>query len=171
MNDNLAVDEGTTVAEEPFEAEIPISVKLVLTAMFGGLVGMVLMLPVLVGIPLAFGLFRTEPIAQFAPFLAQVGVEPSLALGVSLFVVGGATILPLMFVVVGSFLPPKEPRYLRGVTFATAFWTGFVLAFWPGGGLLTGAVFLLVSLVAHWIYGAALGRVLDGLMEIPQHEV
>lgn len=153
------------------ETYSPITLRVIGTAMVGGLVGMVLMLPVLVGIPFAFSLFRTEPIAQFAPFLTQIGFEPSLALGVTLFVIGGTTVLPLMFVVVGAFLPPEEPRYLRGVTYATIFWTGFILAFWPGGDGATVTVFLVVSLLAHWIYGAVLGQTLVRTVGIPQHDV
>lgn len=149
----------------------PITLRVVATAMVGGFVGMVLMLPLLVGVPVLFNLFRTEPIAQFAPFLAQVGVQRSLWLGVGLFIVGGTTVLPLMFVVVAAFLPPEEPRYLRGVTYATLFWTGFLLAFWPGGNWLTITVFLVVSLLSHWIYGAVLGLTLTRTVGIPQHDV
>lgn len=161
----------STRIEPALEGEVPITVKVVLTAMGGGFVGMVLMLPVLVGLPLVFDLFRTEPIANFAPFITYFGIEPSLALGVGLFVIGGTTILPLVFVVVGSFLPPEQPRYARGVTFATIFWLGFVLAFWPGGDGLTVSLFVVVSLLAHWVYGAALGSVLSRTTGIPQHEV
>lgn len=170
MSDPSAA-EAIGVEDPAIDGEIPITVRVVLAGMGSGLVGMVLMLPVLVGVPAVFGLFRTEPIAQFAPFLAQVGFERSLALGVSLFVVGGTTVLPLMFVVVADFLPPERPAYAKGVTFATIFWTGFLLAFWPGGSALTVLVFLVVSLAAHWIYGAALGGVLARTTGIPQHEV
>lgn len=153
------------------EAEDPITAKVILTAMASGLVGMILMLPVLVGLPFAFDLFLTDPIANFAPFITYLGVEPSLALGVALFVIGGTTVLPLIFVVVGSFLPPATPRYARGVTFATIFWLGFILAFWPGGTRLTIALFLLVSLLAHWVYGAVLGGLLSRTVGLPQHDV
>lgn len=163
--------ESTAIEQSALEGEVPITVRVVLTAMGGGLVGMVLMLPVLVGLPFVFDLFRTEPIANFAPFFEYLGVEPSLALGVALFVIGGTTVLPLMFVVVGSFLPPERPRYRRGVTFATIFWLGFILAFWPGGDVLTVGLFLVVSLLAHWVYGAALGWLLSRTTGIPQHEV
>lgn len=166
-----STSEAAAVHRARREEYSPITLRVIGTAMVGGLAGMVLMLPVLVGVPLAFSLFRTEPIAQFAPFLDHLGFEPSLALGVTLFIIGGATILPLMFVVVGAFLPPEEPRYLRGVTYATIFWTGFILAFWPGGNGATITVFLVVSLLAHWIYGAVLGQVLHRTVGIPQHDV
>lgn len=171
MSERTSSNETIGIEESAIAAEIPITVRVVVTAMIGGLAGMILMLPLLVGIPAATGMFRTEPIAEFAPFLAHIGFERSLTLGVSLFVIGGTTILPLMFVVVGAYLPPEVPRYLRGVTFATIFWTGFVLAFWPGGSVLTIGLFLAVSLVAHWIYGAVLGVTLDRTTGIPQHDV
>lgn len=153
------------------ESDVPITVRVILTGMGGGLVGMILMLPVLVGLPLVFDLFRTDPIAEFAPFIAYLGVEPSLAVGLALFVIGGTTVLPLIFVVVGAFMPPENPRYARGITFATIFWFGFIMAFWPGGDLLTIALFLGMSLLAHWIYGAALGTFLVRTVGIPQHDV
>ncbi|AUV80747.1 cytochrome C oxidase subunit I [Salinigranum rubrum] len=159
--------------EQPGIAELglPISAKVVLMSMAGGLLGTVLMLPVLVGIPQALGLFRTEPITQFAGFAAFFGIEPTAALGMVVFGLGGTFVLPLIFLVVGSFLPPREPRYLRGMTFATFFWTGFAPAFWPGTGALAVAVFLVVSLLAHWVYGATLGYVLHRTTGIPQHDV
>jgi phage shock protein PspC (stress-responsive transcriptional regulator) len=159
--------------EQPGIAELglPISAKVVLMSMAGGLLGTVLMLPVLVGVPQALGLFRTEPITQFAGFAAFFGIEPTATLGMVVFGLGGTFVLPLIFLVVGSFLPPREPRYLRGMTFATFFWTGFAPAFWPGTGVVAVAVFLVVSLLAHWVYGATLGYVLHRTTGIPQHDV
>lgn len=152
--------------------EVLITVRLVATAMVSGLIGMVLMVPLLVGVPVLLGVFRPEPIAQFADFGgAFFSAEPSLTLGIVLFVVGGMTVIPLMFLVVGAFLPPERPRYLRGVTFATIIWTGFLLGFWPGGGPAVVSVFVVVSLLAHWIYGGTLAYLVDRFGEIPQHDV
>ncbi|MFC7007607.1 DUF6789 family protein [Halalkalicoccus salilacus] len=64
----------------------------------------------------------------------------------------------------GTPLPP-------GAAYATIFWIGFLIAFWPGGGVLTIGLFLVVSLVSHWIYGMTLGYVLDATVGIPQHDV
>jgi MFS family permease len=153
------------------ELGLPISARVVLMAMSGGLLGTVLMLPVLVGVPGALGLFLTDPVTRFAGFAAFFGIEPTATLGMVIFGIGGTFVLPLIFLVVGSFLPPREPRYLRGVTFATFFWTGFAPAFWPDAGALVIGVFLIVSLVGHCIYGATLGYVLDRTTGIPQHEV
>lgn len=152
-------------------AELPITIRLIGTAMLGGVVGMVLMLPLLVGAPLALGLFRTAPIVEFSSVGSFFGLQPSLALGIAIFVLGGSTLLPVQFLVVGGFLPPESPRYLRGASFATAYWFGFLFAFWPGGGAVTIAIFVLVSLVSHWIYGLSIGYLLDRWAEIPQHEV
>jgi hypothetical protein len=53
----------------------------------------------------------------------------------------------------------------------TAYWFGFLFAFWPGGGAVTVGIFVVVSLASHWIYGLSLGYLLDRWAEIPQHEV
>ncbi|WP_396612504.1 DUF6789 family protein [Haloferax sp. S1W] len=145
--------------------------RVILAAMGGGLIGTVLMLPVLVGIPGLLGLFITEPITRFAGFAIFFGFEPTLALGVVLFGIGGVVVLPLTFVVVGAFLPPESPKYLRGVSFATLYWLGFVPAFWPPGDAAVVATFLVFSLAAHWIYGLAFGYTLDRVAGIPQHDV
>ena len=172
MSGEPTVNEALTGDEVEGEAaELPITIRLVGTAMLGGVVGMVLMLPLLVGAPVALGLFRTAPIVEFSSVVAFFGVQPSLTLGIVIFVLGGSTLLPIQFLVVGAFLPPESPRYLRGVSFMAAYWFGFLFAFWPGGGLLTVAIFVVVSLVSHGIYGVSLGYLLDRWAEIPQHEV
>lgn len=145
--------------------------RVVMMALAGGLAGIVLMLPIIVGIPRLFGLFSTEPITEFAGIAASFGIEPTLGLGIGLFIFGGTVALPLSFLVTGSFLPPEKPRFVRGATFAMFFWVGFVPAFWPDGDALTVAVFLVVSLVGHWVYGLTLGFILDRTTGIPQHEV
>lgn len=153
------------------EAGLIITLRVIAIAMGGGLLGMVLMLPLLVGVPIVFNLFQTESILEFAQFGEYLGLEPSLAIGTVLFVVGGATILPVLFLIAGAFLPPEEPRYLRGMTFASITWVGFLFAFWPVGGVLTVVFFVVISLVSHWIYGITLGYVLHRTVGIPQHSV
>ncbi|ELZ98771.1 hypothetical protein C440_00405 [Haloferax mucosum ATCC BAA-1512] len=145
--------------------------RVIFTAMVGGFVGTVLMLPVLVGIPDLLGLFVTEPITRFAGFAAFFGYEPTLLLGVLLFGIGGVVVLPLTFVVVGAFLPPESPGYLRGVSFATLYWAGFVPAFWPSADLFITTSFIVFSLLGHWVYGLSLGYALDRFGGIPQHRV
>lgn len=150
---------------------LAITLRVVAVAMGGGLVGMLLMLPLLAGVPLALGLFRTESIVEFASFGIYLGLEPSVTTGIVLFILGGTTVLPLLFLVAGSFLPPEKPRYLRGATYATVFWIGFLIAFWPGGGVLTVVLFIVISLVSHWIYGTTIGYVLHATVGVPQHDV
>ncbi|SFR69025.1 DUF6789 family protein [Halogeometricum limi] len=172
MSSELAEREVTTVEESIVESfEIPITARVVAMAMFGGFVGTVFMMPILVGVPELLGLFQTTPITEFAGFAAFFGLQPTLTLGILLFGFGGTVALPLTFLVLGAFLPPEEPRYLRGATFATFFWTGFAPAFWPEGGLLVVASYLVSSLVAHWVYGLTLGTVLHRTTGIPQHQV
>ncbi|WP_336344485.1 DUF6789 family protein [Halalkalicoccus ordinarius] len=166
-----SVSPSTT--EEPGIEEfgLPITLRVIGVAMGGGLVGMLLMLPLLGGVPILLDVFRPESIVEFAHFGMYLGFEPSVTTGLLLFFLGGITVLPLLFLVVGAFLPPEKPRYLRGAAFATIFWTGFLIAFWPGGGILTIGVFVVVSLVSHWIYGTTLGYALDATVGIPQHDV
>ncbi|PSQ27073.1 cytochrome C oxidase subunit I [Halobacteriales archaeon QS_9_68_17] len=163
---------GSIPAEESAIAEeIPITPRLIGTSMTGGLVGMVLMLPLLAGIPIVLDVFRTEPILEFASFATIVGLEPSLIAGMALFGLGGTLFLPVQFLVVGAFLPPDSPRFLRGVSFALIYWIGFMLAFWPGGSLLAIGLFILVSFLSHVMYGLSLGYLTDRWAEIPQHAV
>jgi phage shock protein PspC (stress-responsive transcriptional regulator) len=160
------------VDEELIESfEIPITGRVVSAAMGGGFLGTVAMLPVLVGIPGLLGLFRTEPVTRFAGFAEFFGLEPTVTLGGALFLFGGTVVLPLTFLVVGAFMPPESPRYFRGITFAMAFWVGFVPAFWPAAGVATTAAFLVFSFAGHWAYGLTLGYVLTNTSGIPQHEV
>ncbi|WP_224332789.1 DUF6789 family protein [Haloprofundus halobius] len=171
-NGGVSESESTTVDEAVVgEAAIPITIRVVVVAMAGGLLGTVLMLPVLVGVPAVFGLFETEPVTRFAGLAGFFGVEPTLTLGIVLFGLGGTVVLPLVFLVVGAFLPPERPRAVRGASLATIFWFGFVPAFWPSGGAVTVVLYLLFSLLAHWVYGVTLGSVLDRTIGIPQHDV
>lgn len=163
--------ESASVVESPGGVAVPITVKVLGFGMAGGFLGMMAMLPVLVGVPLALGVFRPDPIVEFVPLTELLGIEPTLTLGLALFVAGGTVLLPMVFLVVGAYLPPEAPRYLRGAVFATIFWTGFVPAFWPEGSASTVGVFLVISLVAHWVYGVVLAGVLDRTVGIPQHRV
>ena len=172
MSSEATTNETLTGEElDSSTAELPITIRLIGTAMLGGVVGMVLMLPLLVGAPVALGLFRTAPIVDFASVGSFFGLQPSLGLGIFMFVLGGSTLLPVQFLVIGGFLPPESPRYVRGASFMTAYWFGFVFAFWPGGGAITVGIFVVVSLVSHWIYGISLGYLVDRWAEIPQHRV
>jgi hypothetical protein len=163
---------SSIAGEEPgVTAEIPITLGLIGKAMIAGFVGMVAYLPILVGVPVALDLFQTDPLVRFSSFVAFFGLEPSLALGLGLYVMGGTLFLPVQFIVVGAYLPPEEPRYARGVTYALIYWVGFLMVFWPPGGPVAVGVFILVSALYHVAYGLTLGRLIDRWAEIPQHAV
>lgn len=157
--------------ESSMSAEVPITLRLLGTAMVSGFIGMVAMLPILVGIPVLLDLFQTDPIVQFSTFGSFLGLEPSLRLGIVLFVLGGTLFLPIQFVVVGAYLPPEVPRYARGVTFALIYWIGFLMVFWPDAGLLAAGLFVAFSFLYHVSYGLVLGYLIDEWGEIPQHAV
>ena len=160
---------GAPAAADGLDAELDITRRQVLAAFAGGAAGLAAMVPVLFALPALLGLFRADPLVDVAELGRVLGFEPSLALGAVVFVAGGVVALPLLFVVAGAFLPPREPRYARARTFATIVWTGFVIAFWPGEH--AGVLFLGLSLAGHWVYGYVLGRVMDRFAHVSQHTI
>jgi len=161
---------GDSAVEEPplGAAEEPLTLRAVGSAFAGGLAGLVVMAPIAVGIPVLLGVFQVDPLARFAEFVIA---EADATLGLAFFVAGGVVVLPLFFVVTASFLPPREPKYLRGATISSFFWVSFVYIFWPGSGVFVNGVFVVVSLVSHWLYGAVLGATMERLTGIPEHRV
>lgn len=164
---------GTFAGEDSeIAARVPITLRLIGLAMVCGLIGMVAWLPILVGLPMALDLFQAEPIVEFSSFIAiMFGLEPSLALGIALFIFAGTLFLPVQFLVVGAYLPPESPRHVRGVTYALIYWVGFLMVFMPDGGALAIGLFVVASLLYHVAYGYTLGYLIDRWGEIPQHAV
>ncbi|WP_336036600.1 DUF6789 family protein [Halobacterium yunchengense] len=160
--------EATAEEQVLGKTEEPLTVRAVLGAFAGGIAGLLVMAPVIAGIPILLGVFEMEPLERFADLVIA---DASGTLGVAFFVAGGAFVLPLFFLVTATFLPPREPKYVRGATIATLFWAAFVFIFWPNGGLFVDGVFLAVTLVAHWLYGLVLGLVMQRLTGIPEHRV
>jgi hypothetical protein len=159
-----------------------ITLRLVGLSMVCGLIGMVVMLPLLAGVPVALGIFQAEPLIEFANIATFFGItpdligsvlgyDPRLVLGGLIFVFGGILFLPVQFLVVASFLPPETPRFVRGGTFAILWWFGFVFAFWPSGAVITIAAFVLLSFAAHLLYGLTMGYLITRWAAIPQHAV
>ncbi|AZH24225.1 DUF6789 family protein [Haloplanus aerogenes] len=161
---------GDTGVEGPTlgSAEEPLTMRIVASAFLGGVAGLVVMTPVIVGIPMLLGIFQLDPLAGFADLVIA---EADAVLGLAFFVAGGVVVLPLFFVVTASFLPPREPKYLRGATISSFFWVSFVYIFWPSGGVFVNSVYVVVTLASHWIYGAVLGLVMERLTGIPSHRV
>jgi cytochrome c oxidase subunit 1 len=129
-----------------------LSVRGAVTAGAAGLAGTAAMAPFLL---LASLVGALDP-AAFAGLAEIVGLGPSLPLGLVIFVGGGATTFPLLFLTLGPYLPGRTVA-LRGLVFATVVWTGFVPGYYGGQSGVLLAVFLLVSLAAHWAYGTVLG--------------
>lgn len=156
-----------TVEEAQYaEADEPITLRVVLAAFAGGLLGLLLMAPIIAGIPILLGVFKMGPLLEVVPL-----VEGGPLVGILVFALGGIFVLPLFFIVTATFLPPREPRWARGVMMSTLFWITFLYLFWPGGGTVTDGVFLVVTLLGHWLYGLSLGLVTHTLTGIPEHNV
>jgi len=177
--------ESEPIATEELSAaeSAQIRPRLMLQAMGSGAVALVVMLPFIVGIPIALGIFETEPIANFATLASlfglldlsalgtPLGLDPAVVLGGLLFAFGGIVFLPVQFLIVATFLPPSTPRY-RGLTFAMLWWVGFLAAFLPtGDGAVTVGLFVAVSAIAHLAYGFTLATLLDRYAVIPEHLV
>lgn len=156
--------------EEPAlgESEEPLTLRSIASAFASGLAGILVMSPVIAGVPILLGIFQLSSLARFADLVIS---EANAILGLVFFAAGGIVVLPLFFIVTATFLPPRSPRYLRGATISSFFWIGFVYIFWPGSGALVNAMYLVITLISHWIYGAVLGLVMERLTGIPEHSV
>ncbi|MFW6320994.1 MAG: DUF6789 family protein [Halohasta sp.] len=144
-----------------------IGVREISVAGLSGLVGMIAMQPIF-GVATVLGVL--DPVA-FSGFANIVGYGLNFWGGVAIFVLGGITVLPLMFITLGNYLPPASSISLRGVTYGTIVWTGFALAFYTGQSGAALVIYLVMTLVNHWIYGAVLGRVYTQFASIAAYEV
>lgn len=127
-----------------------------------GVVGVAAMIAVLF-VASALGAFEFESIGGLATVLG-LGFEGDLFVGYAILVGGGTTAWPLLFVAIGERLPGGETP-LRGVSFATVIWTGFVAAFYTGQQGVALASYALSTLLAHWAYGFGLGSAFDCLAD------
>jgi hypothetical protein len=148
----MSVDADSAVVTEPEQ----VGLLGVVTAGWAGVLGVVAMAPFLVLASLVGAL----DLAAFAGLAEIVGLGPSVPLGVALFVANGATVFPLLFLTLGPYLPGRTVG-LKGIVFATVVWTGFVPGYYAGQSGVLLAVFLLLSLAAHWAYGTVLGEVVE----------
>jgi cytochrome c oxidase subunit 1 len=103
-------------------------------------------------VAVALGAFDLEAVATLATF---VGLPANLALGYGLFLVGGMTVWPLLFLSLGEYLP-GELTLVTGLWYATVVSSGFALAFYTGQSGLELVTYLLFVLLGHWIYGLGL---------------
>jgi hypothetical protein len=123
----------------------------------GGLVGTAMMTVVL-ATGESFGVFSRDSFAVLTTLVGLEGVFPPVTFGYLLFLAGGMVTWPLLFASLKGYLP-GESDPVSGAAFGATLWTGFVFAFYSGFSGLTLVGYLLVTLVAHLVYGAGLGLV------------
>jgi hypothetical protein len=131
----------------------------------GGLVGTALLTGVLL-VAARVGAFRffsfaflTEPIG--------LNVAAPVTVGYLVFLANGMVPWPLLFAALEKYLPGRRPP-VSGIFFGTALWTGFAIGFYEGYAGVTLALYLVLTLVAHWAYGIGLGLVFEYLTERPE---
>jgi hypothetical protein len=130
----------------------------------GGFTGTAIMTVVLL-VASTVGGFDMNSFATLAELVgadAILGEEMTVAVGYFIFLGGGMTTWPLLFASLGSFLP-GEQFATKGLPFGFVLWTGFSLAFYDGRTGLALVLYLVFTLVAHLVYGFALGSVFDYL--------
>jgi hypothetical protein len=77
------------------------------------------------------------------------------SVGVAVFVVGGVLVWPLVFFAIGQHLAPGE--IMRGVVLSLLLWIAFSVVFVPAVALSEFLIFIVLTLLAHLIYGSVLG--------------
>lgn len=159
--------ETTRSSKEISRQSGQIGVRELSVASLAGLVGMMAMQPIF-GVATIIGVL--DPVA-FSGFANIVGYGLNFWGGVAIFVLGGMTVLPLLFITLGNYLPPADSVPLRGVTYGTIVWTGFVLAFYTDQSGVSLVIYLAMTLVNHWIYGAVFGTVYTRYASIAAYEV
>jgi len=156
--------EDPTIVDDDFDRLFGIVADGVVGAA-GGLVGTTLMTVVLL-IGESFGVFSRSSFATVTSMVGLEGVFPPVTTGYVLFVLAGMFPWTLLFASLKDYLPgARDP--VHGIFFGSALWTGFVFAFYDGytGVALLG--YLVVTLVAHWVYGIGLGAVFEYLSTRP----
>ncbi|WP_327052882.1 DUF6789 family protein [Halomicrococcus gelatinilyticus] len=132
--------------------------KVIAAAAVSGFVGTLLMAGALAT---AAGLGVLDP-TSFSELAGLVGMGETVAVGYALFLAGGMTTWPLLFVAFVEFLPGR-PIVVAGVAFATVISAGFLLAFYTGQTGLELLTYVVFVLIAHWLYGLGLAATFGSL--------
>lgn len=109
----------------------------------------------------------TWPVDAFTPYqlLAPRAIagllNAPMAVGVTAFAAVGTLVWPLVFLAIGQYLAPRD--VMQGVVLSLILWIGFIAAFVPTFEPTRFLVFVLLSFLAHVIYGAVLGLSFDRL--------
>jgi hypothetical protein len=155
---------GDEVSETEFDRLLGIVADGVVGAA-GGLVGVAMMTVVLLFAE-SVGAFHRASFAQMTELMGLGGYVPEITVGFLIFLLGGMVPWPLLFASLLNYLP-GERMPVNGIFFGTALWTGFAMAFWDGFLGATLVLYLALTLLAHWVYGACLGFVFEYLSERP----
>lgn len=92
----------------------------------------------------------------FGQLAAMAGGGGNELLGFVLFFVAGSLAWPLIYVTLGAYLPGST-RVRQGILFGLLLWVGFAIAFSGPQIGIHPLVLVVVSLLAHVVYGAILG--------------
>jgi cytochrome c oxidase subunit 1 len=125
-----------------------------------GVTGATAMTAVLLG-SVALGALDPAPIAGLA---AIVGLGERRSIGYVLLSAAGVALWPPLFVAIGERVPGRSAP-VRGLSFGTVIWSGFVLAFYAGQTGRALALYATSTLLAHWAYGFVLGAAFELLAE------
>ncbi len=163
----MSSESETRTSKEISRDSGQIGIREIAIASLSGLAGIIAMQP-LFGLATLLGVL--DPVA-FSGLASIVGYGLNFWGGVAIFVAGGMTTLPLLFITLGNYLPPAKSIELRGVTYGTIVWSGFAIAFYTGQTGVALAGYLIFTLVNHWIYGYVLGMVYTRYASIAVYEV
>ncbi|MFB6205860.1 MAG: DUF6789 family protein [Haloglomus sp.] len=161
----------TTLANESAEPNMDVLAGILadgLVGALGGFVGSSLMTVVLL-VGASVGGFEMSSFGTTAELIgldAILGPDMVLAAGYIIFLGGGMTTWPLLFASIGRYLPGDDYA-TAGLAYGFVLWTGFVLAFNVGYSGVSLALYVLVTFIAHLVYGFAMGSVFDYLGDRP----
>jgi len=157
VDDPALTDDGLTEVEE-FDSLAGIIADGVVGAA-GGLVGTAMSTVVLL-IAQSLGAFSMADFAILTELVGLTGYVPEVLFGYVMFLGGGMFPWPLLFASLKEYLP-GESDPVSGAFFGGAMWTGFVLAFYTGQSGLALALYAVLTLIAHVVYGIGLGAVFN----------
>lgn len=143
-----------------------IGVQELSAAAFAGFAGLIAMTPVLLVAWLLGGL----ELSSFTALSEIVALGENSVVGVVLFVAGGVVTFPLLFVSLAVFLPGANLAQ-KGTSFGVIVWTGFLIAFYSAQTGATFAAYLVLTLLAHAVYGGVLGAVYGRFANVPVYQV
>ena len=164
MADGTDIDEAFVEEETDLTKLIGILADGVVGAT-AGLVGTAMMTVVLL-IAESLNAFSRQAFADLTQLIGLGAYVPPVTFGFLLFLLGGMVPWPLLFASLREYLPGRTWP-VSGLFFGTALWTGFALAFYDGAAGVSLALYLVLTLVAHWAYGVSLGLVFSYFSDRP----